>query len=145
MTALEASFRLAVGQGDGAFSVEAELRLDAGVLVLFGPSGCGKSLSVAALAGHQRPQEGRILIGGEVVFGEGIWVPPRRRRIGYVPQHDALFPFRDVVGNLTFGLPRERRRADDPHIAALLDELGRQHPARRRPAQLSGGRRPRGP
>ena len=143
MTALEASFGLTVGRGDDAFDLEADLRLEAGVLVLFGPSGCGKTLSVAALAGHLRPARGRIVIGGQVVFDETTWVPPRRRRIGYVPQHDALFPFRDVVGNLTFGLPRERRRAGDPEIAALLDELGLKHLCGRRPGQLSGGERQR--
>jgi molybdate transport system ATP-binding protein len=139
--ALDARLSISVGEGDRAFAVEAELALDAGVLVLFGPSGAGKSLTLQALAGLLPRVRGHLRVGGEGLFG----VPAHQRRIGYVPQQHALFPFLDVAGNIAFGLPRaERRRGiSSERTRALLDELGLLPLASRRPASLSGGERQR--
>lgn len=139
MSVLEARLRVEV---DG-FAVDAEFALDRGVLVFFGPSGAGKTLTLSALAGLVRPASGFIRLGDQTLFDDSTWVPSRGRRVGYVPQHAELFPTTDVVGNVAFGLPKERRRADDPRVAALLDELGLTHLARSRPDQLSGGERQR--
>jgi len=139
---LEARFRVEVG--GGRFAVDVELGLDDGVLVLFGPSGAGKSLTLAALAGLVRPASGFIRLDGVTLFDSqtNTWVPSRRRRVGYVPQHHGLFPFRDVVGNVAFGLPRARRTAADPVVAGLLAEFGLDGLADR-VADLSGGERQR--
>jgi molybdate transport system ATP-binding protein len=137
--------RLTVTVGDGAFSVDADLRLDRGVLVLFGPSGAGKSLTLQALVGLIRPSDGYVRLGGEPLFdaARGIDVPTERRRIGYVPQHNSLFPFCDVAENVAFGLPRADRRRDHPSVVRLMDELGLTSLARARPDRLSGGERQR--
>jgi len=144
-TALEARFSLTVGHGATLFSLEAELRLERGLLVLFGPSGAGKSLTLAALAGHIHPRDGHINLGGQVLFdaATGINTPARSRQIGLVPQHNSLFPFQDVRGNVTFGLPRRRRRGRDEAVEALMDEVGIAHLASSDPASLSGGERQR--
>lgn len=138
---LEADFRLTAG----AFELSVQLQLDRGVLVLFGPSGAGKSLTVSALAGLVTPTEGRIVIDGEPLFdaSQTIDVPTRKRRVGYVPQHHSLFPFRDVAENVAFGLPKERRHREDPLVVALLEELELIHLADSAPASLSGGERQR--
>ena len=140
MTVLEARFRVEVG--GGAFAVDVELTLEAGVLVFFGPSGTGKSLSIAALAGLLRPASGFIRLGDRTLFDDRTWVPARDRRVGYVPQHHSLFPFEDVAGNVSFGLPRGARGASS-EVDALLEELGLQHLRDARPEQLSGGERQR--
>lgn len=129
----------------GSFRTDAELSLDEGVLVLFGPSGSGKSTTLKAIAGLLRPDQGRIAVRGETYFDadRGVEVPAHRRRIGYVPQHHALFPFLDVARNVAFGLPRAERRADNPRVHALLEELGIAHLRDARPADLSGGERQR--
>ncbi len=141
MALLEVDFRLTAG----AFDLSVELELDAGVLVLFGPSGAGKSLTVSALAGLATPHEGRIVLGGLPLFDAAarVDVPTRNRRVGYVPQHHSLFPFRDVAENVAFGLPKPRRRRDDPLVISLLEELELTHLAASRPASLSGGERQR--
>lgn len=129
----------------GGFALDASLSLDRGVLVLFGPSGAGKSLTVSALAGLVRPERGFIRLAGRPLFdaAEGIDVPTHLRGVGYVPQHHSLFPFLDVAHNVAFGLPRARRRRDDPAVVALLEELELTHLADARPASLSGGERQR--
>jgi len=139
--AVEASFSLAAG----GFIVTADLALDEGVLVLFGPSGSGKSLSIKALAGLIRPERGRIRVAGTTFFDSDakVNVPAHKRRIGYVPQMHALFPFRSVAENVAFGLPRRERRADNPTVLALLDELGLSARAKEQPSKLSGGERQR--
>jgi molybdate transport system ATP-binding protein len=145
VTALEARLAVTVGDGDRAFVLSAELALDAGVLVLFGPSGVGKTLTLQALAGLLPGVRGHLRVAGEVLLDteRGVDVRAEARRIGYVPQQHALFPFLDVAGNVAFGLPRAERRRPGPRVAALLDELGLSALASARPASLSGGERQR--
>jgi molybdate transport system ATP-binding protein len=141
--ALDARFALTVGAGERAFRVSAELALEAGVLVLFGPSGVGKTLTLHALAGLLDPEAGHVRVAGETLFdaAAGVRVPAHARRVGFVPQQHALFPFLDVAGNVAFGLPRAERRGG--RVPALLEELGLKDLAGARPASLSGGERQR--
>jgi molybdate transport system ATP-binding protein len=141
--ALDAKLAFSVGRGARAFRVEAELSLDAGVLVLFGPSGAGKTLTLQALAGLIPGVCGHMRVGGETLLdsARAHEMAAEARRVGYVPQQHALFPFADVAGNVAFGLPRAERRG--PKVTALLDELGLAALAQARPASLSGGERQR--
>ena len=145
--ALTARLTISVGAGAARFAVDAELQLERGVLVLFGPSGAGKSLTIQALAGLRRPARGVIQLGAQTLFDNerGIDVPPHRRGIGYLPQHEPLFPFCDVAANDAFGLPRARHRQGqlDPEVRAVMDELGIAQLAAARPGDLSGGERKR--
>jgi molybdate transport system ATP-binding protein len=143
--ALDAHLSIAVGAGERSFAVEADLGLEAGVLVLFGPSGVGKTLTLQALAGLLPGVRGHLRAGGEVLLdsSRGLDVPAHARRIGYVPQQHALFPFLDVAGNVAFGLPRRERRGASPRVRALLDELGLLPLSSARPGSLSGGERQR--
>ncbi len=145
MTAVEASFTLSVGDAASPFTLTAELNLEEGIMVLFGPSGSGKSLTLQALVGLIRPQRGRIRVHNDTVFDSetGSWVAPHRRRIGYVPQHHALFPFCDVLSNIVFGLPRAERKVPSKRIEGLIDELGLRALRSAMPTNLSGGERQR--
>ena len=145
LAALDAHFQVCVGNTKAGFQVNAKLELDQGVLVLFGPSGAGKSLSLRALAGLNRPSAGRIQVGGRVLFDstQKINLKVHERRVGYVPQHHALFPFCSVAKNVAFGLPLKERRGSKKRIIELLDALGIAHLAEARPTQLSGGERQR--
>lgn len=141
--AIEARVTVQVGRGADAFRVTAELTLDDGVMVFYGPSGAGKSTILKALAGLVRPLSGRIAVHGRVLFDSEahVRVPPHHRGIGYVPQHNSLFPFHDVASNVAFGLPRHARRRGNPAVRAILEELGIAHLASASPGSLSGGER----
>lgn len=121
------------------------LPIGPGITVLFGPSGAGKSLVLQCVAGLVRPDAGRIAIGDRVLFDHegGVDLPPQLRGVGYVPQDYALFPHLDVARNIAFGLvgiPRHRvRRA----VEEMLELMGLQGLARRRPDELSGGQQQR--
>ena len=97
-----------LGKTFGAQQVLAGLDLEvpAGSLTaILGPSGSGKTTLLRLLAGFERADTGEIGIGGVQVDGPGVYLPPERRRIGYVPQEGSLFPHLTVAGNVGFGLP----------------------------------------
>jgi thiamine transport system ATP-binding protein len=111
------------------------------VLALLGPSGSGKSTLLRVIAGLQRPDAGRVLIAGE----DATRVPPHRRGIGVVFQDQALFPHRDVRGNVAFGLRMQdaSRETVELRVSELLDLVGLAGFERRSLATLSGGERQR--
>lgn len=129
----------------GGYSLEVELRATAGVTVLFGPSGAGKTLTLDSVAGFVRPDHGRILLDGRILFDSeaGVSLPPQRRSCGYVFQNYALFPHMTLRRNLQFAaaaLPRlERHRK----VNEMLDRFRLSEAAGRRPHELSGGQRQR--
>jgi molybdate transport system ATP-binding protein len=116
-----------------------------GVVALFGASGAGKTLTLQCLAGLVRPDAGRIVVNGRVLFdgASGVHLPPQQRRLGYVFQGYALFPHLSVEDNVGFGLrdcPREERRR---RTSDTLERLGLAALAGRRPRELSGGQQQR--
>jgi iron(III) transport system ATP-binding protein len=116
---------------------------DGSTTAIVGPSGCGKTTLLRVIAGFESPDPGTVFIGDRQVCGDGVWVPPHRRGLGYVAQDGALFPHLTVAQNIAFGLPRSQRRSRS-RIAELL-ELVSLDPAfaDRRPDQLSGGQQQR--
>ena len=116
-----------------------------GVSVLFGPSGSGKTLTLQCLAGLVRPEAGRIVVDGRVLFDSaaGIHVPPQERRLGYVFQGYALFPHLTVRANVAFGLRRRPLAERDQRTAEVIERLGLVGLEGRYPRELSGGQRQR--
>jgi multiple sugar transport system ATP-binding protein len=114
---------------------------DGDFVVLLGPSGCGKTTLLRCLAGLEKVDSGRVLIGGR----DATDLPPRRRRIAMVFQSYAVFPHLKLFDNIAFGLRMQkeskaaiRERVESAakllHIEDLLD---------RYPSQISGGQRQR--
>jgi len=117
---------------------------DGEILGVLGPSGCGKTTLLNVVAGHLRPERGRIEIAGRVVVdGDAVWVPPQRRRVAMVFQDYALFPHLTVLENVRFALPRDERRRGEQSARELLEALDVAATAERRPAELSGGQQQR--
>jgi iron(III) transport system ATP-binding protein len=108
---------------------------------ILGPSGSGKTTLLRIIAGFERPDDGVVKVGEDVLDAPDHYVAPEHRHIGYVSQNGSLFPHLTVKANVTFGLARERRRG--PEVDELLDaaELGKL--AKRYPHQLSGGQQQR--
>ncbi|HSE07035.1 MAG TPA: ABC transporter ATP-binding protein [Nocardioidaceae bacterium] len=113
------------------------------LITLVGPSGCGKSTTLRLVAGLERPDEGSILIAGEVAADRRHFQQPERRRVGLVFQDHALFPHLTVARNVAFGisdLPRGERNA---RVGEVLDMVRLGHLAGRYPHELSGGEQQR--
>jgi len=127
------------------FTLDVDWSAGGGVAALFGPSGAGKTLTLACMAGLLRPDAGRIVVDGRVLFdaAAGVDVPPQARRVGYVFQGYALFPHRTVVDNIGFGLRDRPRPERDRRVADIVARLGLGGFERRYPSELSGGQRQR--
>jgi ABC-type sugar transport system ATPase subunit len=119
-----------------------DLEVRAGeLLTLVGPSGSGKTTILRLIAGLDRPDRGRVLVGGRDVAA----VAPHRRAVAMVFQDFALYPHLTVRGNLLFGL-RVRRvpRAEADRLArGAAERLGIGNLLDRYPDQMSGGQRQR--
>jgi molybdate transport system ATP-binding protein len=116
-----------------------------GVTALFGPSGCGKSTVLRVLAGLDRPQEGTITFAGEpwLDAARRVFVPARRRGVGYLFQDYALFPHLRVRENIAYPLARTHRNTRVSVVGGLLDRFELGMLAERFPSQLSGGQQQR--
>ena len=77
---------------------------DGEFVVLLGPSGCGKTTLLRCLAGLEKVDGGRVLIGGR----DATELPPRRRGIAMVFQSYAVFPHLKVFDNIAFGLRMQK-------------------------------------
>lgn len=88
-----------------------EMALDAGteIVGLLGASGCGKSLTMRCIAGIETPDEGRIVVNGEVFFDSaaGINVKPQRRKTALLFQNYMLFPHMNVEANIAAGIGKD--------------------------------------
>jgi iron(III) transport system ATP-binding protein len=120
---------------------------DGELLVLLGPSGCGKTTLLRSLVGLERPDSGRIDLGGACVVDaeRGIFVPPYRRDVGMVFQNYALWPHMKVRKNVAYPL-RSRGRSAAIHegrVEEVLDIVQCGHLADRYPPELSGGQQQR--
>jgi thiamine transport system ATP-binding protein len=133
-----------IGAEAGGSTILHDITLDVGereVVGLLGPSGCGKTTLLRVVAGLHPPSRGTVVLGGRDLDG----IPPHERGVGLMFQHYALFPHRDVAGNIEFGLrmhgvprPERRRRVDDVLALVGLPSYGE-----RKVATLSGGEQQR--
>jgi putative spermidine/putrescine transport system ATP-binding protein len=110
-------------------------------LALLGPSGCGKTTALRAIAGFDRPDEGRVLLAGRDITD----TPANKRDMGMVFQAYSLFPNLTVAENVAFGLRvRGRGKAERTGRAGeLLELVGLADRGTRYPHQLSGGQQQR--
>ena len=139
-------------------------------LAILGPSGCGKTTLLRVLAGLQRVDSGRVVLGGKLMSGPAtskngtrgagvsgngtsgpvVHVAADKRGVGMVFQDWSLFPHLTVDANVAFGLPRSERprsrvlpRPASARVRDLLDLVGISELADRLPGSLSGGQQQR--
>ena len=113
---------------------------------ILGASGCGKSMTLRCIAGIVKPDAGRIVLDGRVLFdsAQHIDLPPQQRGVGLLFQNYALFPNMTVEQNVLCGLKAEKdKAARKARCAEMLQAMRLEFLAKRYPAQLSGGQQQR--
>lgn len=138
------ALELDVKGSNSGFSVEAAFQAPAGVTALFGTSGAGKTTLLRMIAGTLRPEQGRIALGGLVLFDgdKSINLKPEQRHIGYVYQDARLFPHLNVLRNLTYAQWAGKRQSHRK-VEEITGLLGLEHLLQHKPHQLSGGEKQR--
>jgi putative spermidine/putrescine transport system ATP-binding protein len=110
-------------------------------LTLLGPSGSGKTTTLMMIAGFETLSRGRIRVDGRDITAQ----PPEQRNFGIVFQGYALFPHMNVLDNVAFPLRMKGvgHRARQRQAAEMLEKVGLEGLASRRPHELSGGQQQR--
>lgn len=127
----------------GPIDLNVNLQLPRGSLVaIYGPSGAGKTTLLRMIAGLTAPDGGRLAVGDEVWYDEekNIFLPPQKRRVGFLFQDYALFPNMTVRGNLQYALDSQK---DLELLESLLETTGLGGLQNRYPQTLSGGEQQR--
>jgi len=111
------------------------------IIAILGPSGCGKSTLLSIIAGLKKPNTGMIRWNGISLTS----VPPHLRNFGLMFQDNALFPHRNVFGNVAFGLKQLQMKPEaiDKQVSAILNIVGMRDLADRDVLSLSGGEQQR--
>lgn len=109
------------------------------MMVMIGPSGGGKTTIIRMLTGLEKPDEGRVVFGGEVWFdaAERINVKPQKRQLGYVFQDYNLFPHLNLLDNAAFAAVNKKE------VDELFELFKINHLSKRKPHMVSGGERQR--
>ncbi len=110
-------------------------------LTLLGPSGCGKTTTLRMIGGFEHPDEGTIVIAGQLMGR----TPPYRRPTSMVFQNYALFPHLTVAENIAYGLRERRldRQTIERRVQEMLRLVALEGYGNRYPRQLSGGQQQR--
>ena len=120
------------------FVVEVELRVErGGRLALFGASGAGKSTVLSCIAGLELPDAGEVTFAGMRFFPPNLVL--NRRPLGYLTQHDWLFPHLTVGENVCFALGNGTREAAGAWIGELCERLALGSFWNERAGTISGG------
>jgi multiple sugar transport system ATP-binding protein len=108
---------------------------------ILGPPGAGKTTTLRTIVGLEKPDEGAIFLDDQDVTN--VW--PGDRDISIVFQNLALYPDKNVYGNLAF--PLKQRKVAKDEIRRRVETTARtlhiEHLLKRKPAKLSGGERQR--
>ena len=129
------------------FDLNVEFTADKGCTGLIGSSGSGKSMTLRCIAGIEKPDSGRIVLGDKVLYDseKKINLPPGKRHVGYLFQSYALFPNMTVRKNIEAGPRAAKFKKDeiDKRVNDMLVKFHVEELADRYPRQLSGGQKQR--
>ena len=128
------------------FTLRSEFTAGNTATAILGASGCGKSMTLRCIAGIVKPDKGRIVLDGTVLFDseQHIGLPPQQRGVGLLFQNYALFPNMTVEQNILCGLKAEKdKAARKARCTEMLHAMRLEELAARRPAELSGGQQQR--
>lgn len=116
-------------------------------LTLLGPSGCGKTTTLRMIAGLEDADDGEIIVGDTTYYSrnKGIYVPPEKRRLGFIFQSYALWPHMTVRKNIALGLENRKvpKQRVDEIVDSTLERVQLTGYDARYPSELSGGQQQR--
>ncbi len=130
----------------GDFLLAVDLEHEAGITGILGASGCGKSMTLKCIAGIEKPDTGRIVLNGRILFDseKGVNLKPQERNVGYLFQNYALFPNMTVEQNILCGLSKEKdKKRRRQKAAGMLEMMELSDYGNQYPHQLSGGQQQR--
>lgn len=127
------------------FCLDASWSMGNELAVLFGYSGSGKTMTMRMLAGLVRPDSGRIVRDGEVLYDSEAktWMPPQQRQFGFVGQDLALFPHMTVAKNIAYSLKGLNKAERHDRVAEFITLCYLKGFGERLPREISGGQRQR--
>ena len=141
-----------------SFDLRMKFEMQDEVLALLGGSGSGKSMTLKCIAGIEKPDKGRIILDGRVLFDseKHINLKPQDRGVGYLFQQYALFPNMTVYQNIVCGVKGAMKRAGaensgrslsktekDKMIRDIIDLVHLNGLEEKKPKQISGGEQQR--
>jgi len=134
--------------GDNPVLKGVSMNLQRGEVVsLLGPSGSGKTTLLRAVAGLEKPTQGKIIIGKNQVYAgtPRSEIPAEERNLGLVFQSYALWPHKTVFENVAYPLKLRKVASAEinQRVQDVLNQLGLGHLGKRHPHQLSGGQQQR--
>ena len=137
MIKLNITHPMKTSKGDVILQIDKEFK-QGDFISIYGESGAGKTTILRSIAGLIRPQSGLIKIGDKILFDSknDIFVPPQKRKVGFVFQDYALFPNLTVYENLHFALEKGKNKNKINELLKLMDLSAL---ARSYPSKLSGG------
>lgn len=130
----------------GDFQLSVDFEHADGITGILGASGCGKSMTLKCIAGIMKPDEGRIVLNGRVLFDseKKINVKPQERNVGYLFQNYALFPNMNVEQNILCGMSKEKDKiVRKVRMEEILKIMEISSVRKLFPHQLSGGQQQR--
>ena len=136
--------------GEGSNQVKAldnvSFTVDKGEFVaVVGASGSGKSTLIHLIGGVDKPDGGKVIVGGTDVYAqkEEELAIFRRRQIGLIYQFYNLIPVLTVEENMTLPVLMDGRKVNEERLEELLDLLKLKKRRKHLPNQLSGGQQQR--
>lgn len=127
----------------GNFHLKVNFETKNEVLAILGASGCGKSMTLKCIAGIEKPDKGKIILDGVILFDseKNINLPPQKRRVGYLFQQYALFPNMTVEQNIACGVRDKDRKLE--MTKEMINIMNLNGMEKKKPHQLSGGQQQR--
>lgn len=127
------------------FNLNINFKCNNSILGILGESGSGKSMTLKCIAGLVKPDKGRIVLNGRILFDSdsGINIPIKDRKIGFLFQNYALFPHMTVEKNIGYALKYLIASERNKIIDEMLNIMKIEELRKRYPHEISGGQQQR--